>query len=101
MLETLQGLTEADWAWVGTVVGSVVLGVIAALKGMKRTPAEVGVQIKPNSETAVILEEVRGLSTVLARRFEHNDTKHDDQMEAINNVHKDTQVIRALVQRGN
>lgn len=112
MLDTLNGLDEGAWAGIAALVSVIVGGIIAAFKGMKKEPPEVGLPLPPADQTAYVLEEVRQLirkheegTVVLDARLldilKEMKAAHQfwdgrlDQLERLGNqVHLDTQVLR-------
>lgn len=92
MWDNLRSVSDADWVWIGTVAGSLILGLIAALRGMKRTPVEVGLPPLPNNE--YVLKEVRGLSERIDENHEAVIDRLDDHEKSLNRIYVDTQIIR-------
>ena len=112
MLDTLNGLDEGAWAGIAALVSVIVGGVIAAFKGMKKDPPEVGLPLPPADQTAYVLEEVRQLirkheegTLVLDARLlemlkeiksvaQVFDARLDHLERLGNQVHLDTQILR-------
>jgi len=98
MWDKIQAVSEQDWAWIGTVIGSVALGLMAALRGMKKTPAQVGlpvtVPLNACDSTPLITETRRDIGRVISYLEDH-EKKMDLQRDTLHLIHVDTQVIRS------
>lgn len=96
MWEQLQSVSDADWVWIGTAAGSMALGLLAALRGMKRSPVEVGMPVAPIDRTEYVLKEVRVLADRIHENHEEVTDRLDDHDKSLSRIYTDTQVIRAL-----
>lgn len=97
MWDKLQGMSEQDWVWIGTVTGSLLIGIFAAVKGMKRTPSEVGTSLPLTGQFAegfAGISEIRPLVREINRKADRLEEMLEDQERQLSRVYVDTQIMR-------
>ncbi len=79
------------------IIGSLAAGIFAAVKGMKRTPAEVGTSpplAGAFAEGFAGIAEIRPLAREINRKVDRLEEMMEDQERQLSRVYVDTQIMR-------